>query len=471
MNAISITYIAFFLLGIAAFYGLRPQKAVAIVYVSGLLFLPVSYYPSLPIEIANAEMLSSYQIMTSALPADSLINKALIAAITALVGAMIFDYRKLATFRPTVIDLPMVAWCLWPLIQSFFRHVSPAGWISSLYILAIWGLPWLLGRIYFHDRAGRLQLADIVIGATLFLLPIAIFEGISGQRVYEWFFGVHPFANVGAERYFGYRPLAMFEDGNQYGLWVCCTALLAVWRFKTLPSDHNRKLHCIAAVILCMMAIAAQSIGALLLMFIGMTVVLFDRLLRYSIRAAVPAMILISLALAVYGSGVIPLRSIAKETVVGQVALDVLRTTGRSSFSWRISQDQQTIPQIQENLITGSGQWDWWRELGRRPWGLWLLLVGQFGLIGLMLALGSPIAAMLSRLRNSQSIQAKTIELDETRDDPSSALVLAMVVVIMLIDALLNAFIFFPAVMFAGSLLYRSDGRKEPNPKALQQLS
>lgn len=453
MSAISTTYIAFFILGIATFSVLKPQKAVAIVYICGLLFLPVSYYPSLPTEISDTVTLSSYQIMTSALPADSLINKALIAAITALVGAIIFDHRKLLDFRPTIIDLPMAGWCLWPLIQSFFGDANPVGWISSLYIFSIWGTPWLLGRIYFHERAGRLVLADIVVGATLLLMPIAFIEGFSGRRVYEWFFGMHPFANVGAERYLGYRPLAMFEDGNQYGLWVCCAALLAVWRLKTLSQDNRRLWRAVAAAILFIMAIAAQSVGALLLMFAGMTVLLSERLLSYSRKAAIPALIVISLGLAVYGSGVLPLRSLAKETVAGQIALDALRASGRSSFSWRISQDQQTIPQIQEYLLAGSGHWDWWRELGRRPWGLLLLLVGQFGLIGLILALSSPIAAMLSRIGNTQSIQTGKIEPNEAQNASSSALAFAVIVMITLTDALLNAFIFLPAVMFAGSLV------------------
>ncbi|MEP2102410.1 MAG: hypothetical protein ABJP02_12980 [Parasphingorhabdus sp.] len=461
MSAISMTYIAFFLLGIATFAVLTPQRAVAVVYISGLLFLPVSNYPSLPTGISDTASIGSYQIMTLALPADSLLNKALIAAITALVGAILFDVRKFVYFRPTLIDLPMVGWCLWPLIQSFFVDARPAGWISSIYIFAVWGAPWLLGRVYFHERAGRLVMTDVVVGATLLLLPIAIIEGVSGQRIYEWFFGQHPFANVGTERYFGYRPLAMFEDGNQYGLWVCCTALLAVWRLKSLSKENARLWRIVAAVTLCMMAIAAQSIGALLLMFAGMIMLHSEKLLHYSRKAIVPALFLISFGLIVYGSGVLPLRSIAKETVVGQVALDALRATGRSSFSWRISQDQQTIPQIREYLLVGSGYWDWWRELGRRPWGLLLLLVGQFGLIGIVLALGSPVTAMVSRLRDPPFVQTEPTELQQPKRGSSSVLAFTIIVTIMLTDALLNAFIFLPALMFAGSFVRYTDIEKE----------
>ncbi|GAA0482187.1 hypothetical protein GCM10009096_25640 [Parasphingorhabdus litoris] len=209
----------------------------------------------------------------------------------------------------------------------------------------------------------------------------------------------------------------------------------------------------VAAVTLCTLAVAAQSIGALLLMGAGIAILQSDRLLRYSSKMAVPALILIGIGLAVYGSGIIPLRSIAKETAVGQLAMDALRATGRSSFAWRISQDQQTLPQIQEYILVGSGQWNWWLELGKRPWGLLLLLVGQFGLIGIFLALCSPIAAMLAQLRNTQFNQEIEAEHNQPKSRQSSTLAFSIIVIITLTDGLLNAFIFLPVTMFAGSLV------------------
>ncbi len=452
MDAISIIYIAFFLTGIACFAILRPILAVAIVYLAGLLFLPVSYYPAMQTHFAGTTALSPYWIITTALPSDALISKAWIASLAALTGAILFDGKSLLRFRPKLMDMPMLGWCLWPVAQTLFVEANPAGWQSSLYLGGVWAIPWFLGRAYYRDREGQLVLVDILIGLTLLLVPFALIEGISGLRLYEPLYGAHPFAAVGAERYIGYRPLIMFEDGNQYGLWIGCVAVLAIWRYRATPAEDGKRTKAWIAIILFLLAIASQSIGAIFLMLSGIAALYFSQFLHHLRKIAIPGLVLLLLGATVYVSGVIPLRSLAKETAVGQTVLNVLRASGRSSLSWRISQDEKTIPVIRENLVAGSGQWDWWKELGRRPWGLPLLLAGQFGLIGLLLALGSPVAAILSRWFR----QPEETSISERRGDilpPTFAI--SIVVIIAATDALLNAFIFLPALVLTASLVVR----------------
>lgn len=451
VNAISLIYIAFFLLGTATFTVLQPTRAAAVVYIGGLLVLPVSYYPALIDYFPGTADLSPYWIITAALPSDALVTKAWIASITALIGALLFDHKTVRCFRPGLIDTPMAGWCLWPLAQMLMAEGDPSGWLSSLYLCGAWGIPWLLGRVYFKECAGRLALIDTLIGATLLLVPIAIFEGMFGIRVYEMLFGPHPFAAVGAERYFGYRPLAMFEDGNQYGLWVSCGAVLAFWRLKSVAEGRGKMLCFAIAAILALMALASQSIGAIILMVAGIAALQFHQFLHYLRKVTVPGLVLLSLGLAIYVSGVVPLRSLAKETVAGQTVLSILRGVGRSSLSWRISQDEKTIPTVREHLIVGSGQWDWWKDLGRRPWGLPLLLIGQFGLIGLLLAVSAPIAATVSQWRQGASVG---IGPPEQGISIRSALAISVILGIAAVDALLNAFIFLPAIILAGSIVH-----------------
>ncbi|WP_108810017.1 hypothetical protein [Sphingorhabdus sp. Alg231-15] len=452
MDAISIIYIAFFLTGIACFAILRPVQAVAIVYFAGLLFLPVSHYPAMQSHFAGTTALSPYWIITTALPSDALISKAWIASVAALTGALLFDGRSLLRFRPTLVDVPMLGWCLWPVVQTIFVDASPVGWQSSLYLTGVWAIPWFLGRAYYRDREGQCVLIDILIGLTLLLVPFALIEGMSGLRLYELLYGAHPFAAVGAERYIGYRPLMMFEDGNQYGLWMASMAVLAIWRYRSTPVEGGKRTRVWPAIILFLLAMASQSIGAIFLMLVGIAALYFSQFLRHLRKIAIPGLVLLLLGATVYVSGVIPLRSLAKETAVGQTALSVLRTSGRSSLSWRISQDEKTIPVIRENLVAGSGQWDWWTELGRRPWGLPLLLAGQFGLIGLLLALGSPIAAILSRWFG-QPEETSISEKEGATLPPTFAI--STVVIIAATDALLNAFILLPALVLAASLVVR----------------
>ena len=441
MNASILIYMAFFCLGTAVFAWLRPAGAVATVYIGGLLFLPVAHYVSS--DFADA---STHTVLSTALPAYHLINKSWVAALTAACGAVLFDRASVARFRPSLADLPMAVWCGWPLAQSLFVDANPSPWMASLYLAASWGLPWALGRIYFRDPQQRLILFDTMTGISLLLLPIAVIEGIYGLRIYEWLYGPHPFAGVGAIRYIGYRPLAMFEDGNQYGLWIACIAVIAVWRARTVPAESNCGLRTLIAVLFCLASLASQSIGAIILMAGGVAFIFLSRRIRSLHRFIIPAAIAISLGFCVYVSGVLPLRTIAKETVAGQTVLAVLKKSDRSSLSWRVSQDEKVMPVVRKNLLIGSGHWDWWRDTGTRPWGLPLLLIGQFGLVGLLLAIASPIVTLWRGWPLARLPQGARSSLEQ-----QSNFLLSVILIMAACDAMLNAFVFLPAILFAGS--------------------
>src|SRR5580765_5197243 len=123
---------------------------------------------------------------------------------------------------------------------------------------------------------------------------------------------------------------------------------------------------------------------------------------------------------------------------------DGLWYAGRGSFAWRIAQDQKVLPDAMATPVTGSAQWDWWRSKGVRPWGLLMLLLGQFGLVGLCLCFG---ALLMPALR--EAWRAPRASAWQPRGLP---LMLATLVVLTVLDGLLNSFLFFPAVTAAGGL-------------------
>jgi len=147
--------------------------------------------------------------------------------------------------------------------------------------------------------------------------------------------------------------------------------------------------------------------------------------------------------MAVHLSGIVPLQSIA-HSPAGEKAIGAMRSIGRGSFLWRVSQDSKTLATVAAHPVAGTAQWDWWRPYGTRPWGQLLLLVGQFGLVGLALAWGSLLgacAATVGRLRRSTK---------DPIQHPSAPL--AVIVLLTLFDALLNAFFFAPALLAAGAI-------------------
>ncbi len=110
--------------------------------------------------------------------------------------------------------------------------------------------------------------------------------------------------------------------------------------------------------------------------------------------------------------------------------------------------------------MLGAARWDWWRQNGERPWGLALLILGQFGLIGLVLAFGSLLTPALKAF-------AKHWHAGAWRIYPA----LPMAVIVLngkpgRTRYRLNSFFFYPCTLAAGALA--SDGAEQLRPARSQ---
>jgi hypothetical protein len=295
--------------------------------------------------------------------------------------------------------------------------------------------------VYCRGADGLHALARALALSGLACLPFAIAEGVAGAQTYGWFFEPHPFRHDGNERYLGWRPLGFFENGNQYGLWISLCALVAAW-WAWSRGQTDRRWRVVAWVVI-VMALAAQSIGGVMLALLGAVVLWLSSRLRprRMVAAALAAALVVS---AVYVSGIVPVARIANDTASGRMVVGAIKSVGRGSFTWRIAQDQRALPLAMAHPLAGTGQWDWWRSQPSRPWGLAMLVLGQFGLVGLALS-----ASVLL-------LPAARIAWAAPRGDPRApqALpwLLAVVVLLSMLDAVLNSFVFFPAVLIAAAL-------------------
>ena len=441
---IDIVYGVFGVAGGLIFWRCRPALATLIVFLGGWLLLPVGHYPA-----GSAEAVFPYWIIGLALPSDMLLTKAWIAPATALLGVALFDRPTLRRLRPVWLDLPLVLWCVWPLLQApLTNEPRPAGWIASLYLTGCWGLPWLLGRLYFSTPAAQLLLVKGLAVSALVCLPIALLEGVAGPVLYGWLYEPHPFRFDGIQRYLGLRPLGFFEDGNQYGLWVSLCALAALWlavaqrRRSAAPASRRPRLLLLAGATSAI-ALAAQSLGALLMLGLGGVLLSAARVVRPR-RLIVGGVAVLIAVSAVYLSGVVPIRRLATDSALGQRVVAGFKAAGRGSFTWRISQDQKVLKVALVRPIIGQARWDWWRSQQMRPWGLAMLVLGQFGLIGLGLWLGSLLLPALQAVW--------PLAAGDAWSAAGLPLLLAVLIALTVLDGLLNSFIFFPAVLIAGGL-------------------
>jgi hypothetical protein len=421
-----------------AFKLLPPRTAALAVFFGGWLFAPVGVFPA-----GSSLSEHPYWILGSALPSDMLLHKAWVVPCAVLLGALVFDRASLLRFRPSWFDAPVMLWCAWPFLQSlgFVGEARPVGALASLYLFGTWGLTWCIGRVYCSGAEGLTALARALALAGLACLPFALAEGLAGAQTYGWFFEPHPFRHDGNERYLGWRPLGFFENGNQYGLWISLCALVALWVARS-RSGTDRRWRVVAAAVPAM-ALAAQSIGGLMLAALGAIVLWMSSRLRarHIVAVALGAAVAVS---AVYVSGVVPVAHIANETSLGRTVVGAIKSVGRGSFTWRIAQDQRALPLAMAHPLVGTGQWDWWRPQPSRPWGLAMLLLGQFGLVGVLLSasvLLLPAARAAWQAPRGDAFAA-----------PALPWLLSIVVLLAMFDAVLNSFVFFPAVMIAAAL-------------------
>ncbi|MDO6414823.1 hypothetical protein Q4F19_10570 [Sphingomonas sp. BIUV-7] len=447
-------YLCFVPIAALCFARSPTRTAILLVLLGGWWLLPVARYAAGP---PGTDF--HWWVSGIALPSDLLLTKAWIPPLVAFAGAALREPTRLRAWRPAAIDLPMAAWCLWPLVNGLGGTANPSPWLAFLYVSGTWGLPWLIGRVWLADRESCLALIRAIALSGLAALPIAIIEGVRPAMLYGLVYGPHPYRADGVERYVGYRPIGFLEHGNLYGLWIAIAAFAAVWLRRNGHGAHRHWL--ILAIVNVVVALASQSAGAILLLCLALVLVAIWRLPIF-VPAAVIAGALLLLVAAVHLSGVLPLQSIAR-SAAGEQMLAAMRRIGRGSFLWRVSQDTKTLAGIAAHPILGTGHWDWWRPYGTRPWGQMLLLIGQYGLAGLLLAWGALLAACVATF-------ARLHEWGD-RLAGDAALPLAIIVLLALADATLNAFFFSPAILAAGAIAvkpmpWNSSGRTSRAPAA-----
>ena len=130
-------YIALFgwIPAIVILYALLPARLVSSIAVIGAWLL-----------------LPPYSISISSLPDYS---KNTAATMAMVLGTLLFAPSRILRFRPHLFDLPMLGWCLCGIASSLQNGLGLYDGLSdALRQFLYWGLPYLLGRLYFSDVEG-----------------------------------------------------------------------------------------------------------------------------------------------------------------------------------------------------------------------------------------------------------------------------------------------------------------------------
>jgi hypothetical protein len=386
-----------------------------------------------------------YWIIGTSLESEYFLTKATIVGFCGLLALLVFDRTSIQRFRLTVWDLPMGMWLLAPLLSSIANPGNLGeGFAGEIYQILAWGSPYLIGRLYFTDtKSLRLAAKAFVVGGLVYI-PFCILEIFKGPLIYSHLYGYQPYQMMGAERFLGYRPTVLLENGNQLGVWMATATLIAIWLWHRKAARTIMYIPIFwVAISLFLVTIACQSTEAIIMLLVLIPFIFVDP--RHLNRTVSIVLVVGILAFAAFRiTNYVSIRDLVKDNPIAHSVSTYLKGIGKGSLEWRVDQDEQHINKALNEPILGFGTWNWWQEGPMRPWGLWLLTFGMYGSVGLVsleaLLLIPALRAVWFPLARSD------IGYTNMRHTLSAAVLISAV------DSLLNSTVVLPLLLVIGGM-------------------
>lgn len=404
---------------------LPTRRAVVAAFIAGWCFLPMYGYGIAGLPDYNKQNATCFGI---------------------LLATILFDGSRLTRFRPRLLDIPMLLWCVCPFISNTLGEFGPyEGMSTTVRHIFQWGVPYFIGRMYFTDLRSMRELAIGLFIGGLVYVPLCLFEIKMSPQLHKLVYGFFQDDWVMTLRGGGWRPTVFMQHGLAVGMFMCMSALVGVWmwRAKSVKTVLGMPVLILAPILLAT-AVLCKSTGAIALMAMGLGVLWGTTFLktRWAVRLLIA----------------IPVLYIASRTVGGwdgSELLDLAKLVSderSGSLNWRLRSENDCWHLVQPRVLFGFGRFVF---AGTRiegssttitPDGLWLIALvsnGLFGLTMLFSALLLPVVSFARRI--------KPIHWAHPAVAPAGAL--AVIVVLYTIDNLFNAMINPIFTLVAGGLV------------------
>jgi hypothetical protein len=368
--------------------------------------------------------------------------------ISVMLAVLVYDPNRLWGLRPKAVDIPVIVFCITPGIASLTNGLGLFDACSAFVDAVItWGIPYLLGRAYFNDLEGLRELAIGLVLAGLLYIPFVLIESRMAPQMHRWIYGVHTrhtSERVGIFGPLGWKPSVFMDSALALTMFMGLTAICGVWLWtsKSVERIMNVPMGVVAFMVFCG-ALLGKAMGGVSLMF-GALIAFFGLKV---LRGPLPIICLLLVAptyLAVRTTGIwtgADLISWIDENISARRAF---------SLETRLESEELLVPKAMERKWFGWGRWGRnliWDEKGSTIIdGLWLILVGQTGLVGLI-SLYTVLLLPPARLLLKQPAAFWL--------HPASAGAVALTVGLLIysIDCLLNAMINPILTVVAGGLM------------------
>lgn len=405
---------------------LPARRAVLVALIGGWLFLPNSGYT---------------------LPGVPDYDKFAAVVMPALLCVMLFDPQRLMTLRFHWLDIPVAVYCLSPFFTSLANNLGAYDGVSAVSEQVIrWGIPYALGRAYFSDARGVRELAIALFVGGLIYVPLCLYEIRMSPQFHNMLYGFHPFSFVDTYRLGGYRPAVFLSNGLELGMWMTITAVIGVWLWR---SGALRQLAGIPAGWLAsgllVVTVMCRSLTALFVLAGGLAATFLSKWLQMRML-----LVVLMLTPAVY----ITMRAAGfwdPERIVVAVA-EHISPERAGSLAERLEQEDVLSQRAWDRPLLGWGRWNRLRvadrdtEIDLATDGLWLILFGWQGLVGLVAFQAMICIPLLMLLRDYSPRRLFASQL-------APATVLSLSLVLFNLDALFNAMLNPIYPLIAGSVI------------------
>jgi O-antigen ligase len=399
-------------LTILVFLLLPPRRAVFVSLLGGWLFLPMASIP-----VAGFPDLSKFTAMS----------------VGPFIASVLFDSGRIASYRPRWFDAPILVFCLSPLFSALSVGLGPyEGFSAVLRFVVTFGLPYLLGRLYLTDRTALGEVLVALCVAALVYLPLTAYEMRMSPQLHTRVYGFNQHVFSQTARFGGWRPLVFLQHGLALSLFMATAALGAMGLWMT--GTRKRMLFLTARActgILVVTVVLCRSVGAFMLMVVGAAVLWASR----RGKRAWPVLLVFAFAVFVM---VFRFSGVLETRVIVELFGDLVDADRTQSLEYRLVAEDILLDKGKERLLLGWGPTGQFRttEDGRdlvgATDGFWVIIFGQFGLVGLISYLGTVLLPAVRMLRTRGGVRSS--------ENPGVVVVtLGVLIGVHVVDLILNA--------------------------------
>lgn len=347
-------------------------------------------------------------------------------------STLIFDFHSIQKFRFHWIDLILIVFCGSRLLSSITNGLGFMDGLSgTLSTFVAWGMPYLIGRIYFQKPSEFRLLSFALVIAGLVYVPFCLFEVRMSPMLHQTVYGFHQHSFLQSMRGGGFRPTVFMQHGLMVSSWMAFTTLAGFWAWNSKAFSRLRGwpfFFCL--VVMLGTTVLCKSMGALLLFGLGLTVLAsvqfsHSRVLVYLLILIAPIYVVIRTTGIYDGESAVALaRSVSEERA--------------GSLKFRIDNEDLLIEHALKQPLFGWGGWgrnrvydDEGNDITVTD-GKWIIELGtngSLGLISFMAILLVPVTLVLVRIPVRQYASARY----------GPVVVLAVLVVLYTIDCLPNS--------------------------------